>query len=337
MYPCHLKPYHADHTYAIVEEAQAQVEEVKLKEVRDAKFQYAAITFDTFKPTTTKRSTKPVLYQSQPLSDEQQHEQRLPSFDRNFNPTSNRAMLARSYEIVTPMPAAGSAGSGTKLPPTSTGDLQQEEYDKLVHQERKMTGVSQRNFSITRVHNTAATNYSQLEMKSKTALANGEAAELGVKKIKPVIKKRTLIKDTQKPPNKIPSYSLVQKPKAPPLPPRDPDFLEEEMEAQKEVALGQLEEEEQHYKVPRSVQRSLTRVAWSCENIQSQDQFQPHTLAGYELYDTPTSYPRRHAVSSQRSLVQEEPFYTNSIAEVLLNSASVGSYIDMTGSQVSYI
>lgn len=332
----------------MVEEAQEQVEEVRRKEVRDAKFQYASVTFDTFKPAG--KSATPPPYQ--PQDEEQQHEHRLASFARNFNPTSNRAMLARSYEIVTPVASSGATGAGTTTKSgTKSPTTELEEYDKLVHQERKMTatsqrkltGASQRKFSIsTRVHG-LTTNYSQLEI---TSLANGETAEtaeLGVKKIKPMIKKRT---KTDTAPSKIPSYSLVQKPKAPPLPPRyDPDSHDEA--AKEEV-------EEEHYKVPRPVVHrrgmadaynrpsSLARAAWSCDNIRSQDrtlQMDPRvtTSNDFELYDTPSSYLHGRAVHSQRSLVREEPLYANNVAEVLQNSVSVGSYIDMTGSQVSYI
>lgn len=334
----------------MVEEAQAEVEEVRRKEVRDAKFQYASITFDTFKPAPAEQSAAQSLYQ--PQDEEQQHDHRLPSFARNFNPIANRAMLARSYEIVTPSGTTATK-SGTKSPATGTSDLQLEEYDKLIHQERKMTGASQRKmtgasqrkFSISTIVHGLRTNYSQLEINSKPSLTKRETAEtteLGVKKIKPTIKKRTVMKaDAEKPPSKIPSYSLVQKPKAPPLPHRY------DHDPQEEAA-----KEEEHYKVPRSVHRremdtydcpsSQVRVAWSCENIQSQDQswqMNPRvsTSSDFEIYDTPTTFPRGRAVCSQRSLVHEEPLYTNSIAEVLQNSVSVGSYIDMTGSQVSYI
>lgn len=319
---------------------------MRRKEVRDAKFQYASITFDTFKPTPAEQGTAPSPSspsRDQPGPDQEaQHDHRLPSFARNFNPKANRAMLARSYELVTPVAASGAANSGKKPPlgPGTSGNLQQEEYDKLVHQERKMTGASQRNFSIsTRAHNMPRTNYSLLEKMSKDPLANGETAELGVRKIKPTIKKRTLIKNTEKPLSKIPSYSMVQKPKAPPLPPRYD---------QEEVAKEEAEEE--HYKVPRSVYSrerataydrpaSLVRVARSCENIRSQSQRVTHTSVSdmsHKLYDTPTVFPRGR---SQHSLVHHdnEPLYTNSIREVLQNSISVGSYIDMTGSQVSYI
>ena len=340
--PLLIQTLPTEHAYAMVEEAQAEMEEVKRKEVRDAKFQYASVTFDTFKPAPGEQSA----------AEPEEHEHRLPSFARNFNPIANRAMLARSYEIVTPM-GAPKAEAGTK--PSADGtDLQLEEYDKLIHQERKMTststrkmtGASQRNFSIsTRVKETKP-NYSQLELTTK---ANSqEASELGVKRIKPGVKNRNLIKaDVEDPPSKIPSYSLVKKPKAPPLPPRyDYDIQEEEV---KEEA-----PQEEHYKVPRSVRRreqmntydrpsSLVRVAWSCENIRSQSRplkTDPHTTTAsgdLDFYDAPAIFPRGRGAHSQRSLLHNEPMYANNVAEVLQNSASVGSYIDMTGSQVSYI
>lgn len=344
-----------DHAYAMVEDAQAEMEEVRRKEVRDAKFQYASVTFDTFKPTPSEPSDNSITHQLRdeeqchwPQDEEQLREQRLPSFARNFNPVANRAMLARSYEIVTPMGAAAAGAtnseSGTKLPEDS-GDFQLEEYDKLVHQERKMTstsmrnmtGASQRNFSIsTRIKETK-TNYSQLELTKNPN--SQEDSELGVKKIKPAVKKRTLRNaDVENPPGKIPPYSLVQKPKAPPLPPRyDRDFQEEP-------------NEEQHYKVPKQIHRrelmstydrpsSLVRVAWSCENIGRPAMLDPHTMTsrGLDFYDAPAPFPRGRDARSQQNLVSNEPMYMNRVAEVLQNSASVGSYIDMTGSQVSYI
>ena len=130
----------------MVDEAQEEAAEVKRKEVRDAKFQYASITFDTFKPSPAS-DDKPTLYQPE-VDEEQMQRRRVPSFARNYNPVANRAMLARSYEVVTPMAAiaaAAAAGGGNQPSPS----LGQEEYDKLVHQERKMTGSSQRNFSIS--------------------------------------------------------------------------------------------------------------------------------------------------------------------------------------------
>ncbi len=132
----------------MVEDAQEEAEEVRRKQVRDAKFQYASITFDTFKPPSPSSSAHPMLYQPE-MDEEQAQRCRLPSFARNYNPVANRAMLARSYEVVTPMASIAAAAEGgassSKLPPS----LEDMDYDKLVHQERKMTGVPQRNFSIS--------------------------------------------------------------------------------------------------------------------------------------------------------------------------------------------
>lgn len=312
-----------------MEEAQAEAEEVRQKEVTAAKFQYASITFDTFKPPDNlTAASSPPLYQPE-LDKEHDGRMRLPSFARNYNPASNRAMLARSYEIVTPISSADGAGPTTN--PPANGALQQEEYDKLVHQERKMTGSSQRNFSISvKPQMQHATDYSQLQLKAKPK----QNDELGVKKIKPQIKKRTLVPGAEKKLVKSPSYSTVVKPKAPPLPPRVEDTPED------------------HYKVPLSRRvlqdghnpaglydhpSSLLRVAWSCENVgsqypsQQQQQQVLHMNGGF--YDSPSSPPRPHIARSQRSLVHDEPSGYVNLAN---NSLSMDSYIDMT-SQVSYV
>ena len=334
--------------YAIVEEAQEQAEEVRRKEATRAKFQYASITFNTFKPPTPppENMTPPTPYQPQPDDEQQQlRDTRLPSFARNHNPASNRAMLARSYEVVAPMLSlAGATNAVTETPP-------QDEYHKL---DRKMSEVSsKRNFSIStpKTDHRVITNYSVLQLSTKPAAApptqpTAELAggELGVKRIKPMIKKRTLLKDenaqNEKPPEKIPSYSLVQKPKAPPLPPHYNRTEEEE------------EEEESHYKVPVSKKvlldreaaniydhpSSLVRVSWSCENIQSNPApnprtqmgsfvtnasarphpSNPRTHAGSFLTNAPVSPHRQRVVCSQHCLAEqreeqeeEEPIYNN--------------------------
>lgn len=384
-----------DHTYTMIEEAQAQAEEVKAKEVRTAKFQYTSITFDTFKPGESGGNRG--LYQPE-VDEERQQRQRLPSFARNYNPTANRAMLARSYEVVTPMNPATAAAAAAGGPGGATnqglgdasGGFHPEEYHKLMHQERKMTGVSQRNFSIsTKMHDRTATNYSQLMLKPSSKREAGSAAEaaggtghamagevanvfrspeniklppqsrteeeeLGVKKIKPVAKKRTL-PPREKP---IPSYSLVQKPKAPPLPPRASNEDWEEKEAEEEEERDVLTITEGHYNVPRSLSRrdmardsreltlshydqpSSLRVAWSCENIgtQSYDPRRRHAgaMSGHTLYDTPTMAVSSSAlgprvVCSQLSL-RDAKLRCSSNFTSSNNSASMESYIDMSGS-----
>jgi hypothetical protein len=338
--------------YTMVEEAQAEVEEVRRKEARDAKFQYSSVTFQTFKPTSAKEGATPIPPQDE--EQQQQHDHRFPSFARNHNP--NRAMLARSYEVVTPIGFSGATGGGASSSGTnlasghSSGEFQLEEYDKLMHQERKMTGASQtgelqrsvnpskrmastsqRNFSISTKVQGNSTNYSQLEIKSKPPV--GENDELGIRRIKPVIKQRTRIQAD--PPSNIPSYTLVKKPKGPPLPPR--------CGSQEEVTKEETEED--YYKVPKSILKSemldsygkQVRTAWSYENIGQDywsDEINPSTH-----YDdvTPSMFSHGREAVSQQSLVHEEPMYINSVAEVLQNAVSVGSYIDMTGSQVSYI
>lgn len=340
-----------DHTYALVEEAQADVEEARQKEIRQAKFQYVSVTFDTFKPT--ENNAPPPVYEPQP--DEEQHKHRLPSFARNYNPSANRAMLARSYELVTPMASSrsGGAGKGSGNNPLTEGELQQEEYDKLVHQERKMTGASQqRNFSISdQVKNKVPpTNYSQLQLKLKSGTQSNpqlDAQELGVKKIKPTIKKRRFVQEAENKLVKTPSYSTVQKPRAPPLPPR--------MAINGEDLEPKMAEEESHYKVPVSMRvrqeaaslydhpASLVRVARSCEDIGMSHMFHHQEEVGGALYnhDMATgavgSSPR--AVHSRLSLVHDhdnmdEPLYGNDLAS---NSVSMDSYIDMTASQISYV
>ena len=373
-----------DHTYTDIEGAQAEAEEVRQKEATRAKFQYASVTFNTFKPQEEDK-TKPPLY---PVNEDSEHAtgQRLPSFARNFNPTANRAMLARSYEIVTPMKNLPGASGITESTEAVVGGLQQEEYHKLMHPERKMTGVSQRKFSITTTTSTATgaggrdvtrTNYSQLELnpsgkETAEAKAKDDPQELGVKKIKPVAKKRTLLQKSESSQvNKIPSYSVVQKPKAPPLPPRCADLEEDDEQAQERRP----EVQESHYKVPRGAKQhaaaaasrnveaskmydqvpSQLRVAWSCENIDMQynktQQYTPSLeTTPHALYDTPALALSSSAlglgpgpglgleprvVRSQHSLVHDGSSHDIFLSNA--NSMSMGSYIDMSGNSISYV
>ena len=224
---------------------------------------------------------------------------------------ANRAELARSYEIVSPI----------TIPQQNLypGEMEKEEYDKLVHQERKMTVVSQRKFSIST--NACKTDYAQLNLQSQPVATLHENQETS----KLPITKRFLSKNEESL-VKIPSYSTVYKPEAPLLPPR---YEEEEDYYKVPVGQRSIQDNTNHYDHPTS----LLKVAWSCDNLQMKSQFQQDTKRRVERvifddhYDTPSSMIR-----SQSSLLPDEPTYPLSI-----NSLSQESYVDMTSSQASYV
>ena len=201
-----------------------------------------------------------------------------------------------------------------------------------------------------------------------------EEADLGVKTIKPAvikpaIKKRKNIpkttektlkeipeKPSEKPQEKtltkIPSYSTVSKPKAPPIPPR--------------VEGGGVEGGAGYYKVPSNRPKydiednralydrpsSVVRVARSCEDIARQLPYQQPTPdpcnnisssrgcldPNSAIYDRPPNSSRQ--VASQMCLVWKEDgarsASSNNMAAAGTQSsvASLDSYIDMTGSFV---
>lgn len=159
---------------------------------------------------------------------------------------------------------------------------------------------------------------------------------------KPTIKKRTNVPKLDKPLPKVPSYSTVNKPKAPNLPPR---IEENSSEGLKEGL----------YNVPKSNPKmvvddasymydkpsSVVRAARSCENIgRHQDIEYQNTSSSREdleasraLYDMPSSSPRQ--VVSQLCLAWTEDGRSRSNNSMgAQNSASMDSYIDMSGSYV---
>ena len=346
----------------MVEDAQAEVAEVKRKEERQRKFQYASITFDTFKPT---EKCTPSVYQPEPDCEHQEHG-RLSSFRMSdYNPSADRVELARSYEIVSLIPIADQARKKDEW--RDAGG--QEEYHKLTRQGSKMKGYTQRNFSISNTNHPASKDYAQLQMQMKpppreeeiklpprTTLQGEEikppphALQEEVATNKPPIMKRSFVQKEQRTMNKFPSYSEVQKARGPPLPPRsDPIIMVDNG--------GGMEEE--HYKVP-SVRRSihdtgmeqgmdadaqghydhpssLVRVAWSCENLKKKNSSQEGgtsktIVVGGTIYDSPSSTLMVRSQSSMMQNGMQAPSQSN-LSE---RTISQDSYIEMTGSQVSY-
>ena len=302
-----------DHTYASVDDAQAEVEEVRQKEDRAKKFAYASITFDTFKPSERPR---PPSYQAE--AEGEQRRSRLPSFARNYNPVANRIQLARSYEVVSlqnPKPAveATNAGSLTQTSEHGPG----EEYDILSYPDRKMTLTSQRNFSISQAE--YSRDYSQLDQvkqkPQKRCVVQYQHKEPLYENSKPIPKTRT-----KKPyPDPHSSYTSVKKSSPPPLPPPYNPQLES-------VTI-----EENHYNVPRSHKREkqghydYPRSARSCENIShSAVHVGTNAAAATSIYDIPSSAPPPIAV-----MIEGETH------ELSLHSLfSQDSYVDMSASQV---
>lgn len=299
-----------------MDDAQAEVEEVRHKEDTAKKFAYASITFDTFKPS----ERRPPSYQ--PELDGEQRRSRLPSFARNYNPAANRIQLARNYEVVSLMHKPTSAATKAGAAVAEQDDVPMEEYDTLKHQERKLTMTSQRNFSISQAE--YATDYSQLSQvrkkpKQKLSLRD-ESANHFHKGERPVPKTRTKFPN----PGLHSSYSSVKKSPPQPLPPPyDPRF-------------NGMAREEDHYKVPRRQRSvlgghydqpsSLVRVAYSCENLgHSAPQATGHeAAAATSIYDMPSSisppmawrFEREAQERSLRSLISQDSYVDMSTTQV---------------------
>lgn len=357
-----------------MEDAQAEVEEVRQKETRAKKFQYASITFDTFKPDTATPPHSGSVYQPESDENQQQHEKRIPSFARNFNPLLNRAELARSYEVVTPMSSRRPTATATDHVDRSF--FPTEDYDKLMHQDRKMTGSFQqpqqhlppRKFSIT----TSKTNkleYAQLSLNNPQQLPPSQQQQQQQQQEEEQKKKgndrrKATMKEPAIPPRgsmnkdsaqhlaKAHSYSMVNKTPAPPLPPRyNPDDEEERVE--------------EHYKVPRKCtsNRALSPVEFnvydlpsslgmkyvttqSCQDLEAScsaaggrgGATSNHTHYKYEdgraLYDVPSA-----SVTAFSQRLFEEEMMMGRRPQLSLHSLSISqdSYVDMAGNTVSYV
>lgn len=325
-----------DHMYAIVEDVQAEVEEVRRKENTAAKFKYASITFDTFKPVDS-LPTRPPVHQSD--VEFESRRDRLPSFARNYNPAANRVELARSYEVVTLKPKSEAGVNEVGGEHLSQGYGTDDEYDKLMHEKKELMVTSQRNFSISYGNVTDTADYSQLNqvqnrftqvrIQPQLKLPGCSSPNNAEVKVKPMPKKRTNLPK----PNPLSSYTAVKKHEGPPLPPPyDPMF--DKIEGTEKI------EEEEHYKVPMKQKRitsghydhpsSLIRVAWSCENLGSTQASAEVQDGAIGLYDIPSSLSPSLAAHKRNSMVLDQP-----LQELSLHSLfSQDSYIDMTATHV---
>lgn len=286
-----------------MDDAQADAEEVRHKEDTAKKFDYASITFNTFKPSQRQPPSRPPSYQ--PELDNEQRRNRLPSFARNYNPAANRLKLARSYEVVTLIHKSAGEDSKAGASACPVGNEPMEEYETLKYPERRPSLAPQRNLSISQEQ--YIQDYSQLPVKKKPTQKMRVFEEpLGHSQNERPVPKRRI-----NAPSKalMSSYSSVKKCSPPPLPPPyNPTF-------------DGMAGDEGHYKVPKSYRNvannhydcpsSVVRLAWSCENLNHSAH---HAATGHEaaaatsIYDMPSSIspplPRRfeREAATERSL-----------------------------------